>query len=500
MSAVTTNLSYDYESRVSGITYPSSATNSFKYNGNDLRVQKIDSSGTRNYITDGDSPAAAVLSDGLATFTPGLSERRSSTSSFYHGDALGSTRSQTSSSQSVTDTKRYDAFGMLVASTGSNPTPFGFVGGSQYQTDADSGLMLLGHRYYDASIGRFISRDPIYAGDNWYAYCENNPLGGTDPSGLERRLYLKGSDSPGNLTPRLGDVGDGVRDGLSTFDRPDKLPNMKPGDKYQIIDIDLLPKELITVTDKDGHVSIRPKSTARLREWALTRGTSTTNELTIGVGNAIIGVGRAPKKPPTDTVGQIGAAILYPVQSATDRYVYHAGQYVWGVSRWIETHIQPIVDQIDPKHACPHGCFDGSTPVLMANGIAMPIREICPGDVVVTYDKRLRRCVPCRVACVSVTLSNELTMITLPSGEIIQSTYRHPVYNADMKAIPANQCRSVVSVRGATMANNLLCHTTSVCIQPRCVYNLEIDNQHNFLVGDSALLVGDMITRLSATQ
>ena len=54
---------------------------------------------------------------------------------------------------------------MLIASTGSNPTPFGFVGGSQYQTDADSGLMLLGHRYYDASIGRFISRDPIYAGD-----------------------------------------------------------------------------------------------------------------------------------------------------------------------------------------------------------------------------------------------------------------------------------------------------------------------------------------------
>ncbi len=185
MSAVTTNLSYDYESRVSGITYPSSATNTFQYNGNDLRTKKVDSSGTRNYITDGDSPAAAVLSDGLATFTPGLSERRSSTSSFYHGDALGSTRSQTSSSQSVTDTKRYDAFGMLVASSGSNPTPFGFVGGSQYQTDADSGLMLLGHRYYDASIGRFISRDPAYAGTNYFAYCENNPLGGTEPEGLD---------------------------------------------------------------------------------------------------------------------------------------------------------------------------------------------------------------------------------------------------------------------------------------------------------------------------
>jgi RHS repeat-associated protein len=73
---------------------------------------------------------------------------------------------------------------MSISPTGSNPTPFGFVGGSQYQTDADSGLMLLGERYYDSSIGRFISKDPAQAGTNWYAYCENNPLGATDPSGL----------------------------------------------------------------------------------------------------------------------------------------------------------------------------------------------------------------------------------------------------------------------------------------------------------------------------
>jgi RHS repeat-associated protein len=74
---------------------------------------------------------------------------------------------------------------MLAETTGSNPTPFGFAGGEQYQTDTDSGLMLLGHRYYDNTTGRFISRDPAYAGDNWYAYCGNNPLGGTDASGLE---------------------------------------------------------------------------------------------------------------------------------------------------------------------------------------------------------------------------------------------------------------------------------------------------------------------------
>jgi len=145
---------------------------------------RVDSPGTANYLCDSTTPASAVLKDGAAVYTPGLSERRGTTSKFYHGDALGSTRGITNSSQAVTDTVLYDGFGMTVSRTGTTPTPFGFVGKGQYQTDSDSGLMLLGHRYYDASVGRFISSDPAQAGDNWYAYCDNNPLTETDSQGL----------------------------------------------------------------------------------------------------------------------------------------------------------------------------------------------------------------------------------------------------------------------------------------------------------------------------
>ncbi len=116
-----------------------------------------------------------MLKDGAAVYTPGLSERRGSTSKFIHADALGSTRGITDSTQAVTDSMLYDAFGNVLSRTGTTPTPFGFVGKSQYQTDADSGLQLLGHRYYDPSIGRFLSSDPAKAGTNWYAYCDNNP-------------------------------------------------------------------------------------------------------------------------------------------------------------------------------------------------------------------------------------------------------------------------------------------------------------------------------------
>ena len=178
-----TSVSYDVENRVVGITYPSSSTNSFAYNGEDLRTQKVDSSGTRNYVCDGSSPASAVLKDGAAVYTPGLSERRGSTSKFLHSDALGSTRGITDSTQAVTDAMLYDAFGNVLSRTGTTPTPFGFVGASQYQTDSDSGLQLLGHRYYDPSIGRFLSSDPAKSGTNWYVYCDNNPLKRVDASG-----------------------------------------------------------------------------------------------------------------------------------------------------------------------------------------------------------------------------------------------------------------------------------------------------------------------------
>ena len=72
---------------------------------------------------------------------------------------------------------------MSVSRTGSTPTPFGFVGAQQYQADVDSGLRLRGHRYYYASIGRFISSDIANAGMNWNYYCRNNPTGKIDPLG-----------------------------------------------------------------------------------------------------------------------------------------------------------------------------------------------------------------------------------------------------------------------------------------------------------------------------
>jgi RHS repeat-associated protein len=116
-----------------------------------------------------------------------VSEVRGGASKVVHADSLGTTRTLTDSSQSVTDSLETDAFGNVVTTAGNGvlgARPFGFAGQHGYQTDTDTGLMRLGHRYYDASTGRFISRDPIRDGYNWYTYCENDPINAVDPEGL----------------------------------------------------------------------------------------------------------------------------------------------------------------------------------------------------------------------------------------------------------------------------------------------------------------------------
>jgi RHS repeat-associated protein len=185
--AGTTTLAYDYESRITTIIYPKASTNTFTYNGLDTRVGKVDSTGTKTYKRDGAYVTDPVLSDSAASYTPGISERRTSTTKFYHTDRLGTTERLTNNSQTTTDTRSYDAFGLLVSSSGSTPTPFGFAGAWGYQEDPDSGLKLLGHRYYDPSTGRFLTRDPIQDGRNWYSYCQNDPAARLDCDGAQSR-------------------------------------------------------------------------------------------------------------------------------------------------------------------------------------------------------------------------------------------------------------------------------------------------------------------------
>jgi RHS repeat-associated protein len=184
---------YDYANRlvkvISGTT-----TVEFAYDGDGKRSSKMVNGATANYLYDVNALLPVVLSesangnDTLYTYGAELMAMTDPTGAqtYYHYDGLGSVCNLTNSSGQVIAGYTYDAFGNLSVMTGSSDNPFRFTG---QQTDDVTGLLYLRARYYDPSIGRFITKDPFVGTEDnpqslhRYAYAQNNPVNLTDPSG-----------------------------------------------------------------------------------------------------------------------------------------------------------------------------------------------------------------------------------------------------------------------------------------------------------------------------
>jgi len=102
---------------------------------------------------------------------------------YYHYDGLGSVVALSNSNDDSCQSYEYSAYGQVAASDPNHPNPYMFTG---RRFDIETGLYYYRARYYNPHIGRFMQTDPVGygAGMNLYAYCGNNPLSYTDPSGL----------------------------------------------------------------------------------------------------------------------------------------------------------------------------------------------------------------------------------------------------------------------------------------------------------------------------
>ena len=176
----------------------------FTYNGDGQRVQKQDSTGTTNHIWDDQNilleTNASNVIQVVYTLEPEvfgnlISQRRSGTTSFYLFDGLGSTTQIASSTGSVTDGYLYDSFGNILLSSGSTSNWFRYNGQLGYYYDTDLIVYYLRARYYNALLAGFVSRDPTFDRlpntdfeSDCYKYARNNPVGFSDPSGLQPPL------------------------------------------------------------------------------------------------------------------------------------------------------------------------------------------------------------------------------------------------------------------------------------------------------------------------
>jgi RHS repeat-associated protein len=205
---LTTN-TWDFENRLTQVAIPSAIVDTFTYNGDGQRVQKIDSTGTTKHVRDGQNiileTDASNIIQVVYTLQQELygnliSQWRSGIGSFYLYDGLGSTTQLAGSTGSVADSYLYDSFGNILVASGSTTNCFRYVGQLGYYWDQDLFGYYIRARELNSGTGRFLSPDPsnLRIGINIgkllqpYAYVSSNPVNLLDPSGLSpwKRLCL----------------------------------------------------------------------------------------------------------------------------------------------------------------------------------------------------------------------------------------------------------------------------------------------------------------------
>lgn len=177
-------------------------TTLYGYTGDGDRLWQHTAGVTTTFTLDLNGALAQVLAQKQGgqqtTFLPGIGQYGSGGWSYFHTDALGSVRHLSGGMGGSLGDIDYSPFGEIVNSTGM-ASWFGFTGEQQ---DGSSGLTYLRARYYDPSLGRFLTPDNIIPDItngqslNAYAYVYNDPINLVDPSGHVPALPIEGLGLP----------------------------------------------------------------------------------------------------------------------------------------------------------------------------------------------------------------------------------------------------------------------------------------------------------------
>jgi RHS repeat-associated protein/uncharacterized repeat protein (TIGR01451 family) len=189
-SGLTTTYDWNASGDLDKVTLPSGDIFDFVYDALGNRVKTTKNGVETTYVFDGTSLVAEYNSSGALgaryLYGAGLVARQDATTlGYYDFDAAGHTRIVTSADGSVANSYEFGPFGGFVSKTESIPNRFRYVGKYGVVED-ETGLFQMGTRYYDPTIGRFLSEDAngLSSGDsNPYRYGGNNPVVFIDPSG-----------------------------------------------------------------------------------------------------------------------------------------------------------------------------------------------------------------------------------------------------------------------------------------------------------------------------
>jgi RHS repeat-associated protein len=164
--AETTYYTWDEDSRLVAAEPPAGVT-TLVYNADGLRVGKETPSESRKFIydfrkllqeTDGADDPQRWYTFTTEEYGDLISQYDGADTLFHQYDGLGSTDALLDEWETATDRYAHRAFGLEAARSGTTDNPFTYVGRQSYYKDPELELYLLGARYYDPALGRFLSQ------------------------------------------------------------------------------------------------------------------------------------------------------------------------------------------------------------------------------------------------------------------------------------------------------------------------------------------------------
>ena len=146
-----------------------------------------------NIISEEYNPNRILIADGILKRTNSMFETIPTFKYHYYlKDHLGSVRVVIDENGIVNQVNNYYPFGMESCESAENQSELTYqdylFGGKEFNRKLELNMYDFGARNYDATIGRWLSVDPLvekYYSISPYAYCGDNPVNRTDPDGRD---------------------------------------------------------------------------------------------------------------------------------------------------------------------------------------------------------------------------------------------------------------------------------------------------------------------------